>query len=103
MKLDPLAERLALHAANDGNPRTDWIVTAHPGFARLVASTPEEYTTAREAFDAAEVLLARLLHQDYALKYALRVTADHEPNWEDDSILSWRGVLDVGVVPLESQ
>ncbi len=103
MRLDPLRERLALHASNEGDARTDWTVTAHPGFARLIASTPEEYTTAREAFDAAEVLLARLLHQDYALKYALRITADHEPNWEDDSVPCWRGVVDVGVVPLKSQ
>jgi hypothetical protein len=99
MRLDPLRDRLAALAMDTDDPRTDWEITAHPDFARVAAFTPEAYESTREAMDAAEVLLAAILREEYALKYALRITLHREPeDGEADGPFTWRAGLEIGLV-----
>jgi hypothetical protein len=99
MRLDPLRDRLAALAMDTDHPETDWQITVHPEFARFAAFTPEAYESTREALDAAEARLGAILGEDYALKYALRITLHREPeDGEDDGPFSWRAGLEIGLV-----
>lgn len=95
MQLDALRNRLEEHARGERGAELGWEVHVYAGFARVQASTPNNYPTAGEAFEAAHGLCEKLLGSDLALVHEARIGATGGEAMSPPG--TWRGWVEIGI------